>query len=234
MSIADKLVTIAENQQKVYDAGKQAEYDRFWDGIQSKGSRTDYYQGFRCWNADSFRPKYDMLPQNAGSMFAYTKMQFSLIEELEQAGVVLDTGSATDISGIFWDTQFTETPLIIANGCKNINHIFYQSRKLRKASLYVDEKAASATGTFQNCELLEDFTVDGTIACTVNFQWSPLSPASMKSIILHLKNFTDTGSDYSTTLTFSEDCWTALETDSTAPDGGYWRTYVYNVLSWNV
>ena len=31
MSIADKLITIAENEQKVYHAGKQAEYNKFWD-----------------------------------------------------------------------------------------------------------------------------------------------------------------------------------------------------------
>ena len=41
MSIADKLTTIAENEQKVFDAGKQAEYDEFWDSFQSKGTRKD-------------------------------------------------------------------------------------------------------------------------------------------------------------------------------------------------
>ena len=37
MSIAEKLTTIAENEQKVYDAGQKSEYDRFWDSY--RGSR---------------------------------------------------------------------------------------------------------------------------------------------------------------------------------------------------
>ena len=37
MSVADKLTTIVENEQKVYDAGKQAAYDWFWDRYQLDG-----------------------------------------------------------------------------------------------------------------------------------------------------------------------------------------------------
>ena len=66
MSIADKLVTIAENERKVYDAGytkgktegggdsydrgvadgRRAEYDAFWDNLQSNGNRTQYAVAF--------------------------------------------------------------------------------------------------------------------------------------------------------------------------------------------
>ena len=42
MSIAEKLVTVAENEQKVYDAGKQAEYDAFWDNYQVYGNRENF------------------------------------------------------------------------------------------------------------------------------------------------------------------------------------------------
>ena len=38
MSIADKLTTIAENEQKVYDAGAKSEHDKFWDSYQNKVS----------------------------------------------------------------------------------------------------------------------------------------------------------------------------------------------------
>ena len=40
MSIAEKLQQIAENEQNVYDAGKKAQYDEFWDNYQNKGNRT--------------------------------------------------------------------------------------------------------------------------------------------------------------------------------------------------
>ena len=49
MSIAEKLELIAENEQKVFDAGKKSEYDEFWDNYQKKSdgsARTSYIQGF--------------------------------------------------------------------------------------------------------------------------------------------------------------------------------------------
>lgn len=80
--IATKLTTIAENQQRVYDAGysagqadggdtetaynngvtdgKQAEYDRFWDNYQQNGNREDYKCAFAgsAWTTEILRPKY--------------------------------------------------------------------------------------------------------------------------------------------------------------------------------
>ena len=39
MSIAEKLITIAENEERVYESGKKAAYDRFWDVYQQNGNR---------------------------------------------------------------------------------------------------------------------------------------------------------------------------------------------------
>ena len=38
MSIEEKIETIAKNVPEVYEAGKQAEYDRFWDEYQENGN----------------------------------------------------------------------------------------------------------------------------------------------------------------------------------------------------
>ena len=46
MSIAEKLTLAAENVPKVYEAGKQAEHDRFWDDIQQFGERKNYENAF--------------------------------------------------------------------------------------------------------------------------------------------------------------------------------------------
>ena len=86
MSIAEKLTTIAENEQKVFEAGynegkqegygegqldgyndgydtgvidgRQAEYDAFWDIYQVNGARTDHQNAFGnfYWNKDTFKP----------------------------------------------------------------------------------------------------------------------------------------------------------------------------------
>lgn len=103
MSIAEKLVAIAENEQRVYDAGyekgkaeggnteeaynkgvadgKQAEYDAFWDAYQENGNRTHYQNGFSgaCWNSENFKPKYPLVFKGYGSanaLFEYFDQKF--------------------------------------------------------------------------------------------------------------------------------------------------------------
>ena len=60
MSIAEKLVTIAENQLRVYEAGKAVGCDSFWDAYQQNGKRTMYWYAFSGygWTKDTLRPKY--------------------------------------------------------------------------------------------------------------------------------------------------------------------------------
>jgi hypothetical protein len=85
MSIAEKLVTIAENEQRVYDKGfedgkaeggnteeaynkgvedgKQAEYDAFWNAYQENGNKTIYGYSFAGtgWNSENYKPKYPIV-----------------------------------------------------------------------------------------------------------------------------------------------------------------------------
>ena len=59
MSIAEKLITVAENVPKVYKAGQQSEYDRFWDAYQNYGGVMNAYYAFSgpAWNDNTYRPK---------------------------------------------------------------------------------------------------------------------------------------------------------------------------------
>ena len=62
MSISDKLVTIAENEQKVHAAGAKSEYDRFWDDFQGNGGMHNYCYAF-AYNRISdvaYNPKYPL------------------------------------------------------------------------------------------------------------------------------------------------------------------------------
>ena len=74
MTTAEKLTTIAENQQKVYDAGyadgveagAKSEYDRFWDEFQNKGGKASYYWAFYGdrFTDETYNPKYDIVCSN--------------------------------------------------------------------------------------------------------------------------------------------------------------------------
>lgn len=61
MSIADKLTAIAENEQKVYAAGKTAEWNAFWDAFQVNGTQNSYRYAFFNWKERMYDPKYPII-----------------------------------------------------------------------------------------------------------------------------------------------------------------------------
>lgn len=109
MSIADKLTQIAENEQRVYNAGyekgkseggdttaayeqgvadgKQAEWSVFWDAFQNYGNRTDYNEAFKGagWTTEAFKPKYPIVPSGtnaANYMFDSAKIGASELTDV--------------------------------------------------------------------------------------------------------------------------------------------------------
>lgn len=176
MSIAEKKliasansVIIAENEQKVYEAGKKAEYDSFWDVFQNKGNSRIYYYAFsnNRFNDTNFNPKY---PLNCSTANTAAQHMFS------------SNITITD----------TKVPIIV-NG-SNANAIFYGATKLKIVrELQLTNANTSVSSMFANCESLENITITGTgkiaSACDISDS-SKLSSASVDSIIEHLKDLT--------------------------------------------
>ncbi|MBR4295755.1 MAG: hypothetical protein IKT56_02815 [Clostridia bacterium] len=174
MNIADKEqvvsannVIIAENEQKVYDAGKQAEYDRFWDAFQNYGKRTDYSYAFAYggWNNNTYNPKYIISPSACNGLFM----------------------SNTTIT----DTKVT-IDLISSNGSQK-NGLFSGAIKLKTIrKLIVDETIGfqSSPPMFNKCTSLEDIKFEGVIGKDLNISACPLVRESIDNIFDHLKDFT--------------------------------------------
>ena len=71
MSIAEKLVKIAENEQAVFEAGVKSEYDRFWDIVQSKSiERNEFMYMFAYWAWEYGDPKEPIVIDGAGTVIA--------------------------------------------------------------------------------------------------------------------------------------------------------------------
>lgn len=164
MSIAEKLATIAENEQRVYDAGyekgkaeggggdtdaafeagKQAERSEFWDKYQYNGNRTEYIYGFVGYGFGSknFYPKYDIKPTgDASKMFYdwedYDKVDFNLTKRLQDCGVILDISGATRIAAMFaWCGRFTDIPALDVRGC-SASSVGYQENLLNQCKKLV-------------------------------------------------------------------------------------------------
>lgn len=187
-------------------------YDAFWDAFQDNGNRTHYAYGFagRGWRDATFQPKYPLNNiSNAASMFSNGMYLGEIPAELD-----LDLSNSSDCSYLF-------------NSCislRTVGSIKFNNNIAQSKNNYL----------FSSCTGLKNITINSEIAFNISFSSSSqLTPASMKSVILHLRNCAGTSDEYKYTVTFQDSCWTALEADSTAPDGGTWKDYVKG-LGWNV
>lgn len=114
MSILDKFTTIAENEQKVYEAGKtevenkysalnnqleqimygidtggKSFYDAFWDDFQQGGKRTNYEQAFACWGQKYIRPKYKVvLPKTTDSTNAVNQRSIRMFQYCNKLKII--------------------------------------------------------------------------------------------------------------------------------------------------
>lgn len=215
MSTADKLTTIAENQQRVYDAGYEkgetagakSAYDLFWDSFQANGIARNYYYAFAYtnWNDTTYNPKYDIIGSTSGS----------------------------SLRSLFYSSGVTDTKVAIdASKTTSIQGIFYWARSLVTVrNLKLGTKVTDTKSAFTDCTQLKNLTVEGDILSNFDLSYSPLTPESMKSVISCLKKYAGTSNEFAYTVSFTGACWAALEADSTAPDGGTWADYVEK-LGW--
>ena len=216
--------------------GKRAEYNDFWDNYQENGNRKNYSNAFRvCWVNAIFKPKYDIKGNGAfNSAFAATSLDGDLVELLNLAGVSLDTSQATSLNSCFYGaTKITRIGTIDTRGTNDIDYLFDSASSLKTVEkLILKSDGSQNMNLFNRANALKNIVIEGTIGSSINLQWSPLSPESIKSIISCLKNYAGTSEAYSYKLTLSVECWAALEADSSAPDGGTWADYV-DSLGWN-
>lgn len=161
--MAEKLTTIAENEQRVYDAGKQAERDAFWS-VYQPSSRRSYLYAFagEGWNDRTYHPIGDLIvTHNAQNMYSY--------------------------SGIT-DTKVTINAS--SSSLTNFYHVFANATKLRTIRLLKVSPITTLHNAFTACTALESITIQGTIGKAANFKWCPLTKESILNVIEALSDTT--------------------------------------------
>lgn len=238
MSIAENLVTIAENVPKVYDAGKKAEYNEFWDNINTLAS---YRFAGTAWNKNTFKPNKDITVGNFG--FYYHNWQgtaYDLAAQLENAGVTLTLNSAAD-QQTFYYAWFTRLPKLNFTKCSGVfDRVFQGDAQLvtiDKIILPPEGNVTSFNAPFTDCTKLKNITFEGVIDKSITFSPCPLSATSIKSVISCLKNFSGTSSEYTYTVTFKSSAFNTLESEgATAEHNGVpctWAELIDN-KKWNL
>lgn len=229
---------------KTYEAGsangKQAEYDAFWDNVQKNGNRTYYSFGFsgEGWNDTTFKPKYNITPSEANSMFQVTAIT-DFVDILEKQGVTLDTSKATTIQNMFAGSfHVTKVPKIDASGVTSSTGcagVFNSCTALEEVEEFVFNADVTNYLSFVHwCTSLKKFKASGTIGSSISFdRTSKLDKESITSVIEHLSDSTS-GQTFSIKGLAVDN---AFETSSGAADGrnsDEWAALIATKPNWTI
>ena len=218
------------------EEGIQTEYDRFWNNWQNNGGATGYQYAF-CgpkWNEENFRPKYDILctaGYSAQSMFQLNEIP-DLSEALNRANCVLRTEKAQYFTSMYQQCKSHRVPGADMTSAIEATYMF-----LAFTGTTVDKLVANSSvnwgGAFQTANSLANITFEGVIGTDIDFHWSPLTSASIESVITHLS---DTATGKTATFKLSS-VDTAFETAEGLADGSssqVWLDLVATKPNWTI
>lgn len=192
----------------IFEAGKQAEHDRFWDAVQDNGNRTIYRYAFYGWRYSNFKPKYDMKPTEGAFMFGSLDRPTgwegkSFVDALSQAGVTLDTSECAEMSGMFYSAYTSDFPEIVVAKKTSLAQMFYNCPYLEEITITIYEDCVTSfANTFYYCPKLKRLNLNGVIDCTgFDVRYSTeLEHDSLVNILNKLKNFAGSGKTYTVIL----------------------------------
>lgn len=221
MSIAEKLQIIAENEEKVFEAGKKSQYDEFWDNYQQNGNRIDYQNAFsgKGWTKETFKPKYDIRPNNAYMLFRWNQVEVDLVEWFDELGIIFDDSNiGKNVQYMYFCSKFTRIGTITLTGATNgTGDMLNSCEKLRTIDKILSAEATVySNSNFLGCKALENITFEGIIGSNINFKdSSKLTKVSIESIVNALSTNT---TNLTATLSLAA-VKKAFETSSGANDG---------------
>jgi len=234
------LDAMASGVGEVYEKGKQAEYEHFWDNV-PKGLDRYSFAG-ASWNVHTFCPNKRLTPRSGHPQYCFAWHNkhgepYDMVEHLAKYGGSLDLSAAQNGDFLFYQANISRLPALNMAKFAKYNNTFQGCGNLVTIDSLTISPTAVFTNTFTGCTSLENIKIEGEIGNSVNFQDCPLSVESMLSIIFHLKEIHEFESDeaYAYSLYFSEDCWERLQA-ADPPEGNSdleWKSYIENRFKWN-
>ena len=231
VEVADgtKTCEYASKVDAVYEAGRQKEYDDFWDTFQQNGYRTNYDNaifGGASWYDARFKPKYNVkITGNANQTFLCTKIE-DFKGCIERAGISFTFEGITSAQDMFYYSRIKNLPAIDLSLCtasaymtnSTFNSCYYLS-SIDK--VIVSENTKYATNAFQGCRELVEIRFEGVIGANgLDLHWSTkLSKSSITSVVNALSSTTSgltaTLSQEAVNNAFTTAEWQALEATKT-------------------
>lgn len=234
---------------EVYEAGKKAEYDAFWDGKLLGGTRTNfaYFIYGERHTAETFKPTHDIRPVgDVTDMFScalssvgeYGLLNMKDVED--SCNMVFDFSKATVFIRTFARGFWKHLNIIDLSSAINTQFAFYggylgnQKNGIESIErLIISENTVLANSTFQYATQLKHAIFVGIIATNINLSDSPFDKESLTSIINTLST-TTTGLTVTLSLTAVNK---AFETSEGANDGSTsaeWLALVATRSNWTI
>lgn len=250
---AEKLIQIAENEPKVYEAGKaegieqgkKSEYDEFWDAFQKNGERRDYQDAFsnslNVWTQKNFKPKYSIICEgnNSNAFYAWEDKvnPFNLGAYLKSKGITLDTSKATVLTNFFAYGYglVGEFPTISCESAgANTAGLFRSVNVSTIEKIIVTEQTVYTSWFLHSGDYLVDVVFEGTIATgKLNMSaCTKLSKASIYSVINALSTTTS-----GLTVTLSKDAVNVAFKTGTTNNGSTsdeWKNLIATKSNWTI
>ncbi len=184
MSVTEKLTIIAQNEQKVFDAGKNAQHNHTIEIMQGNGKRTNYDGGFACWTEDLFKPKYNIKPASACYMFSrFNKdiKEIDMVEHLKKYNVTLDFSACSNFTNFMIYSYISRLGLVDTRSANAVS--FYVAYRLKTIDSLILKDDGTQSFNFGMCGSLENITISGVIGQNINLGDCPLLKDSIISVI---------------------------------------------------
>ncbi len=196
------------------EEGKKEQYNLFWNKFQrwdeatQTTKREDYRRAFAYWYlADEiFKPKYDVVPVGDASYMFWnfrTWADLTNITNMDGKVINFDFSKVTKFAYMFDNSLIKNAGTVDCSSTNSLDNAFFNATSLKTIErLILHERITSYSYCFANTSLLQDITVEGTIAGTGIFlsAHTGLTHDSLMSFINALKDYSDTAT--TKTITF--------------------------------
>lgn len=192
MGLTDKIERAKSDFDEVYEAGKQAEYDAFWDNYQGiKGTATYYSHRFAGtgWSNHTFKPKYNIRVVGPADRMFRMAGYLNLRQRLLDCRVTMDISEGTSFQYAFANGKITELPKLDFSSATTVEATFSSATELIYIEEMVVHENLKYSNAFGGCTSLVHLIVTGTIGQNgFNVSACPLDHDSLMSIINALKD----------------------------------------------
>ena len=245
MSIAEKLSTIAENEQTIfnginteadliaeiqsmidnlptagdddgsYDEGYEEGRKVFWSTYQDNGNRSNYLYAFSNWPEAAFKPMYNIYPTNAQSMLANVSWTCTLPEIEVECGMKFDFSRCTNFNGMLAWNNIKNVGFIDTTACAELNLAFANSSFETMSLKLKNDGSQKMTNTFSGCSKIINLTITEGLIGT-SVSFNVAKDLSLDSVQSIIDHLKDLTDQTTQTLTLHADVGAKLTEEQKA------------------